>query len=91
MENYEAVKNGIIAVYQTPSNMAWNNEALRGQQIEETMRPSIMLRDCIKIMPDGDMWCVLFGKDLQEGVAGFGKSPDLAMRDFDKSWYEEKS
>lgn len=30
--------------------------------------------------------CALYGDNLQDGVAGFGDSPALAMSDFDKSW-----
>jgi hypothetical protein len=50
----------------------------------EMQRPSILLKPKIQI--DGNQWCVLYGDDLQDGVAGFGDSPDLAMRDFDKEW-----
>lgn len=32
--------------------------------------------------PDGDHWCVLWGENLQDGVAGFGKTPYLAVLDF---------
>lgn len=35
--------------------------------------------------PDGGMWCVLWGKDLQVGIAGFGKTPYEAIKDFDVS------
>ena len=28
-----------------------------------------------KIYMDGNMWCVLYGEDLMNGVAGFGKTP----------------
>jgi hypothetical protein len=42
------------------------------------MRPSISL--------DGNLWCALYGKNLQDGVAGFGETPELAMRDFDRNW-----
>lgn len=35
---------------------------------------------------DGDQWCALYGENLQDGVAGFGKSPEEAMEDFDKNW-----
>lgn len=31
---------------------------------------------------DGDQWCVLYGKDLQEGIAGFGPTPDEAILAF---------
>ena len=42
-----------------------------------------------KLSVDGNMWCALYGKNLQDGVAGFGESPDLAMRDFDNNWYKK--
>ena len=35
---------------------------------------------------DGNKWCVLYGKNIQDGVAGFGDSPYLAVIDFNKSW-----
>ena len=35
--------------------------------------------DEIRIFPDGDMWCALIGPDLQEGVAGFGTTPEQAL------------
>ena len=39
-----------------------------------------------KISIDGNQWCVLYGDNLQDGVAGFGNSPAEAMNDFDKNW-----
>ena len=47
-------------------------------------RPCVLFRP--KLTIDGDMWCALYGEDLQEGVAGFGKSPADAMWDFDRNW-----
>lgn len=38
---------------------------------------------------DGDKWCALYGDNLQDGVAGFGDSPNEAMIDFDKAWYKK--
>jgi hypothetical protein len=35
-----------------------------------------------KFSKDGDMWCFLWGETLQEGIAGFGKSPLDAAVDF---------
>jgi hypothetical protein len=48
-------------------------------------RPSIMLG----LIPhlDGNQWCALLGKNLQEGIAGFGDTPDNAMFAFDDAWY----
>lgn len=42
------------------------------------MRPRVFL--------DGAAWCALYGDNLQEGVAGFGNSPELACADFDQQW-----
>jgi len=46
--------------------------------------PSTHLRP--RLFPDGDSWCALYGKNLQEGVAGFGKTPEGAMADFDHNF-----
>jgi hypothetical protein len=35
--------------------------------------------DPIKIYPDGSFWCALWGKDLQSGQSGFGRSPFDAL------------
>lgn len=35
---------------------------------------------------DGDQWCVLYGSNLQEGISGFGDTPDAAMENFDLNW-----
>ncbi len=50
----------------------------------EMQRPSVLFKPVLSV--DGNQWCALLGADLQSGIAGFGDSPDLAMRDFDKSW-----
>ncbi len=50
----------------------------------EQMRPCVLYRP--KIYMDGKDWCALYGDNLQDGVAGFGKSPALAMADFDANW-----
>lgn len=34
---------------------------------------------------DGDSYYVLWGDNLQEGIAGFGRSPEEALYDFDNS------
>lgn len=53
------------------------------QQLEYSLigilKPSIQI--------DGNQWCVLYGENLQDGVAGYGNSPHLAVLDFNKSWY----
>ena len=36
----------------------------------------------ISIQKDGNRWCILWGKNLQEGIAGFGDTPAMAVYDF---------
>ena len=39
-----------------------------------------------RIFINGKKWCVLYGKDLQDGIAGFGETPRKAVLDFNKAW-----
>ena len=50
----------------------------------DSMRPFYRLRPAV--YPDGNQWCALYGENLQEGVCGFGDTPELAALDFDKNW-----
>lgn len=52
--------------------------------VSEYKRPCVLFRP--KIYMDGDMWCALYGDDLVRGVAGFGATPEIAMRQFDIAW-----
>ena len=54
----------------------------------EQQRPFVLLRP--KMCSDGNQWCALYGDNLQEGVAGFGDTPEQASYDFDKHWREER-
>jgi len=51
-------------------------------------RPSSVFRPALSI--DGNQWCALYGENLQDGIAGFGDTPALAMMDFDKAWNSQK-
>lgn len=57
--------------------------------VAETCRPSVIFKP--KVFPDGNMWCALYGDNLQDGVAGFGDSPELAASDFDFEWHAKLS
>lgn len=61
----------------------WNGIAM-----QEKMRPFVLLAEHCRISIDGNQWCVLYGENLQDGVAGFGDSPDSASRNFDTNWYK---
>lgn len=43
-----------------------------------------MLKPTIAI--DGNQWCVLYGENLHDGIAGFGDTPYLAVLAFNKEW-----
>ena len=53
----------------------------------EYERPSVQFRP--KLFIDGNQWCALYGKNLQDGVAGFGDSPAKAIYDFDRNWQKD--
>lgn len=54
-------------------------------------KPSVLYQLSLKISIDGDMYCVLLGEDLVQGVAGFGPTLEAAMKDFDKRFEEQKA
>ena len=55
----------------------------------EYTRPSAVYRPSLFI--DGNMWCALYGDNLQDGVAGFGDTPSKAMIAFDSAWLNAKT
>ena len=74
------------------SNMAANAICFAADQVKiawqeaawEHMRPCVVFKPTLSL--DGNMWCALFGDNLQEGVAGFGETPSKAMYAFDAAW-----
>ena len=55
----------------------------------EMQRPSVLFKPVLTA--EGDSWCALYGPDLQIGIAGFGDTPDAAMRAFDVSWFRQRT
>jgi len=51
-------------------------------------RPSVIFRP--RIFLDGNQWCALYGENIQDGVCGFGDTPDQASRAFDREWSDLK-
>lgn len=64
-------------------------EKLRSAEIESDCKLFSMLQP--KLFIDGDHWCCLWGTDLQMGIAGFGKSPMEAIRNWNAEWHKEKA
>jgi len=62
-------------------SMATEHWAEAGRQQQ---RPFMLLRP--RMMPDGNRWCALYGDNLQEGVSGFGDTPNEASVQFDAEW-----
>ena len=75
---------------QTQLNIAHEYTMMR-QAAQETeyarQAAHVMMRP--RVYPDGDKWCALYGDNLQEGVAGFGKTPEGAALDFDRNWGQQ--
>jgi hypothetical protein len=77
----QAVRDANLSHY---AEMAYRSVHESFSQYE---RPSVMFRPTLSA--DGTKWCALYGEDLQSGVAGFGDTPDKAMQDFDRAWWNE--
>lgn len=74
--------NGVIHAAQ----MAFQEHAYAGSM---AARPSVLYRPSLSA--DGGMWCALLGENLQEGVAGFGETPEKAMAAFDEAFANERT
>lgn len=59
-----------------------NNE-LAASQTKRLM--AVILR--LEPVKDGNQWCVLYGENLQVGIAGFGDTPYEAMLAFEKEFH----
>ena len=42
----------------------------------------------LKPIKDGDRWCILYGQNLHDGIAGFGDSPVDAIQAFEHEMYK---
>jgi len=83
MGSYQAIYDAVRSSF----DFSYESEIIKNEFINvtyEMQRPSVLFKP--KLSLDGNMWCALYGDDLQCGVAGFGKSPDEAMRNFDIEW-----
>lgn len=47
----------------------------------EMTRPSVLYR--ASVFQDGNMFCCLYGENLQEGLAAYGETPAEAVHNFD--------
>lgn len=72
--NQDTVNNNLI--YEAQMNYLALKQDMA---IVEALKP--------RISKDGNQWRVLYGDNLQEGVAGFGDTPHMAILDFNKAMY----
>jgi hypothetical protein len=61
--------------------------AVRQALLSNAQSPFQQLAGHVKISIDGNQWCVLYGENLQDGVAGFGDTPADAAAAFDQAWF----
>lgn len=75
--------NEDIQLYQTVLDTA----LMQNEAAHKANSPSYILRP--RLFVNGNKWCALLGENLQDGVVGFGDSPELAFVDFDRAWCEK--
>lgn len=78
----------IYASEQGVLNEQWNAASMAYQVEAERKRPFMLLRP--RLFPDGNMWCAVYGDSVQEGVAGFGETPEQAAINFDDAWRNQR-
>lgn len=91
MNNYQAVYDAVRDVMREKLDISYAIEAITQDFYRsacELRRPFMALRPAM--YPDGNQWCALYGENLQEGVCGFGDTPELAAIDFDNAWLAGK-
>lgn len=80
-------------------NWAGKNSGICGECWDENYEVIAEVRESkvpwetrnLKLFKDGDQWCVLYGENIVEGIAGFGKMPTLAFIEFSKAWKKHVS
>lgn len=66
-------------------NARMEHQSRQGQLVEaETMNLFVLLKPEVSI--DGNQYCVLYGKNLQEGICGFGDTIMAAIIDFNRQF-----
>ena len=62
-------------------------QGLAEAQVVEASEYNLMALLKPKIFIDGDHWCVLYGQNIQDGVAGFGRTAFEAVLAFNAAWH----
>lgn len=69
---------------------ACNQAVMAYQEISAALTAPDVVYKVIPV-PDGNQWMCLLGENLQEGIAGFGDTPDAAVRAFNTAWWTQKT
>ena len=80
-EEYQRMAANSIAHEAFCAGQAWQQAAAAQE------RPCVLWKP--RLFRDGSQWCALLGENIQDGVVGFGDSPDAAMWAFDEAWREK--
>ena len=80
-EEYQRMAANSIAHEAFCAGQAWQQAAAAQE------RPCVLWKPAL--FRDGNQWCALLGENIQDGVVGFGDSPDAAMWAFDEAWREK--
>ena len=57
------------------------------KDVASYITPSSLMRP--SVVADGDMFCALTGPNLQIGICGFGRTPALALADYDRNFVHQ--
>ena len=82
-DDYQMMAVNAISHEAFCAGQAWQQAAAAHE------RPCVLWKP--RLFIDGNQWCALFGENIQEGVVGFGDSPDEAMWAFDAAWRKKLS
>ena len=76
--------------YQIESSQRQHNEEMKARteimNLHTIYQIQIINTLGCKIHKDGNMYCCLYGEDLQEGIAGFGETPYQAIMNFNNEF-----
>lgn len=66
----------------------WVEEILNNElAASQTKRLMAVILGLVPVK-DGNQWCVLYGENLQVGIAGFGDTPYKAMQAFEDEFHK---
>ncbi len=56
------------------------------EYVEFKKRPSVFLKP--QLIIHNNKWCAWFGESIENGIAGYGKTPTEAFHNFDSNFYD---